>query len=223
MECNPDFRLEPEVLKLKVLVLGDSGAGKTAVVRRIIKDAFTESYSATVGVDFSVKVINIGQDFEIRLQLWDLAGQDRFNHLSRLYYREASGGMLVCDESRPNSLTSVHRWKGELDARLQYQVPAALLVNKADLVEFEDEGIADKLIEETCDRLKIGSWSRTSAKDGYGVDDCVKALLWDIMASQERRNSQASEMVKPGDEEVIRLQKQTLTNTAGKNKPGCCV
>ena len=83
------------------------------------------------------------------------------------------------------------------------------------------------------------------------MDDCVKALLWDIMASQERRNSQvvtvssftkkitcivlppvllnkntffkASEMVKPGDEEVIRLQKQTLTNTAGKNKPGCCV
>merc|ERR1712018_341992 len=95
---------ERELKVFKVLILGDSGTGKTALVRRSVHDFFTEGYRSTIGVDFSLKVLRWTEDLEIRLQMWDLAGQDRFNHLSRLYFNKAAGVLLVCDQSTEKSL-----------------------------------------------------------------------------------------------------------------------
>jgi len=172
-------------MELKIPVLGDSGSGKTALVRRITHNDFSDSYSATIGVDFSVKHINIVKEQSVKLQFWDLAGQDRFNHLSRLYYKYSSGVLLVCDENREGSLESVARWRRELDSRLEYQVPAILLLNKADLVDPDLEfRLSDQEIQDTCTRLNIGAWSRSSAKEGYGIEECLKSLVWQMLAAK---------------------------------------
>lgn len=74
----------------KVLVVGDVHTGKSSVIRRYVHDFFSENYRSTVGVDFHVKIVPISDDLQIRLQLWDIAGQDRFSQMTRAYYRGTS-------------------------------------------------------------------------------------------------------------------------------------
>ena len=113
-----------ELKVFKVLILGDSGTGKTALVRRSVHDFFTEGYRSTIGVDFSLKVLRWSEDLEIRLQMWDLAGQDRFNHLSRLYFNKASGALLVCDQGTEKSL-----WV-PLRPGMPFHLPKSILMSK---------------------------------------------------------------------------------------------
>ena len=162
---------EQELKVFKVLILGDSGTGKTALVRRSVHDFFTEGYRSTIGVDFSLKVLRWNQDLEIRLQMWDLAGQDRFNHLSRLYFNKAQGALLVCDQANEQSLEGIRKWKKELDSKLS-ETPAVILVNKDDLRDDNDED--DMAMEEIARDLGVLAWIRTSAKTGSGVEEGIR-------------------------------------------------
>ena len=87
----------------KILVIGDVAVGKTALVNRIVYNSFSEKYKATLGCEFGIKMMNVdGKD--VRIQLWDLAGQDRLGGISRLYCRDASGAIVVADITREDTL-----------------------------------------------------------------------------------------------------------------------
>jgi len=175
--------VDRELKVFKVLILGDSGTGKTALVRRSVHDFFTEGYRSTIGVDFSLKVLRWTEDLEIRLQMWDLAGQDRFNHLSRLYFNKASGALLVCDQS-DKSLEGIIKWKKELDSKL-CDTPAVILVNKDDLREEEGVSNDDIAMEELARDLNIITWTRTSAKTGNGVEEGIRSLVWQMLEREQ--------------------------------------
>ncbi|RLN60568.1 hypothetical protein BBP00_00005909 [Phytophthora kernoviae] len=120
--------------KLKLLLLGDSGVGKTSLMRVFSGDEFSESMLATAGVDFKLRHINVGED-EITLQIWDTAGQERFHRITATYYKGANGIVLVYDVSDRRSFDNVGYWMNNIR---QYsspsQMPAMLLVgNKIDL------------------------------------------------------------------------------------------
>lgn len=87
----------------KVLVIGDVGVGKTSMVNRIVYNTFTEKYKATIGCEFGLKIIEINGE-PVRVQLWDLAGQDRLGGISRLYCRDANGALVVTDATREGTL-----------------------------------------------------------------------------------------------------------------------
>ena len=163
-----------ELKVFKVLILGDSGTGKTALVRRSVHDFFTEGYRSTIGVDFSLKVLRWSEDLEIRLQMWDLAGQDRFNHLSRLYFNKAAGVLLVCDQSTEKSLEGIIKWKKELDSKLNDNIPAVIICNKEDIRQQSMESDDDLEIEEIARDLGVCAWTRTSAKTGDGVEEGIR-------------------------------------------------
>ena len=167
---------ERELKVFKVLILGNSGTDKTALVRRSVHDFFTEGYRSTIGVDFSLKVLRWTEDLEIRLQMWDLAGQDRFNHLSRLYFNKASGAILVCDQGCEQSLEGLIKWKKELDSKL-YDTPTVMLVNKDDLREGSGTSDDNIAMEELARDLGIVSWTRTSAKTGAGVEEGIRLIF----------------------------------------------
>ncbi|MEQ2171900.1 hypothetical protein GOODEAATRI_015319 [Goodea atripinnis] len=102
----------------KVLVVGDLGVGKTSIIKRYVHQIFSQHYRATIGVDFALKVLQWDNDTVIRLQLWDIAGQERYGNMTRVYYREAVGALVVFDVTRASTFEAVLKWKDDLDSKV---------------------------------------------------------------------------------------------------------
>nr|ADD38504.1 Ras-related protein Rab-32 [Lepeophtheirus salmonis] len=167
----------------KILFIGSSSAGKTSIIRRYVKHTFTPSYRATIGADFLSKVIHWDEAVTLRLQLWDIAGQDRFSLLSRSFYKDAVGAFIVCDISRPDTLDACIPWKEELDAKVQTseggKLPCFLLANKCDLVE--DSTAQSKLTSKVCQMHGFHGWMQTSAKEDINITQAIEMLLRQIV------------------------------------------
>ena len=97
---------------------------------------FNREYKATIGVDFAYKLIQVSPNQVVRLQLWDIAGQERFGNMTRVYYREAVGAFIVFDLTRHSTLETVKKWKQDIDTKVRLQdnfespIPVVLLANK---------------------------------------------------------------------------------------------
>jgi len=88
---------------------GEGGVGKTSLIIRFCQNRFTEEYKPTLGADFAVKKVKIG-DMEVTLQIWDLSGQERFEIMRKYYFKGASAGVLVFDVTRPETFLLINRW-----------------------------------------------------------------------------------------------------------------
>jgi len=106
----------------KVLVVGELGSGKTSIIKRYVHQFFSQHYRATIGVDFALKVLRWDSDTVVRLQLWDIAGQERFGSMTRVYYKEAVGAFVVFDVTRSATLEAVPKWKADLDSKVACQM-----------------------------------------------------------------------------------------------------
>ncbi len=116
----------------KVCVLGDGGVGKTAIIQHLLGKAFTPNYLLTIGTDISTfQLQHNGKN--LHLQLWDMAGQTRFDVVRNLYFSGARAGVLVFDLTRETSLHSLTKWKEEIFSHSQRKVPLLILGNKSDL------------------------------------------------------------------------------------------
>ncbi|NXU61719.1 RAB38 protein, partial [Horornis vulcanius] len=151
----------------KLLVIGDLGVGKTSIIKRYVHQNFSPHYRATIGVDFALKVLNWDAETVVRLQLWDIAGQERFGNMTRVYYREAMGAFIVFDVTRPATFEAVTKWKEDLDSKLILPngkpVPAVLLANKCDqgIDVLMNNGIK---MDQFCKENGFVGWFETSAK-----------------------------------------------------------
>lgn len=136
----------------KILVIGELGTGKTSFIRRYVHNFFSQNYRATIGVDFALKVLNWDQKSIIRLQLWDIAGQERFGNMTRVYYKEAAGAFIVFDVTRNATFDAVIKWKQDLDSKVQLPdgspIPCILLANKVN-------GMSDVWIEKKSNQIKF--------------------------------------------------------------------
>ncbi|TFF93864.1 GTP-binding protein, partial [Candidatus Thorarchaeota archaeon] len=121
----------------KVVVLGEGAVGKTAIVTRFSHGFFRTDYKTTIGSQFAVKNIEIpsihGNQLTVKLQIWDVAGQSRFQILRPMYYRGSSGGLLVYDVSRRRTFIVLEEWLEELRKAIGKDIPLVLVANKTDL------------------------------------------------------------------------------------------
>lgn len=98
----------------KLLIIGDSGVGKSSLLLRFSDNTFTGSYITTIGVDFKIKTVNI-DDEKVKLQIWDTAGQERFRTITSTYYRGTHGVVIVYDVTNGETFANVKRWLHEID------------------------------------------------------------------------------------------------------------
>jgi len=165
----------------KILVVGDIGTGKTAIIRRCVENQFSESYKTTIGVDFALKTIQ-RSNATIHLQLWDIAGQERYGNLTRVYYKEAVGAFVVFDLTRNSSFEAVKRWKEDIDNKVRLPngdpLPVVLLANKCDLVKTP---LSEEVMNDYCKENGFLAWFATSAKENINIDDSVNFLVENII------------------------------------------
>ena len=163
----------------KVIVLGDGGVGKTALTVRFAQGYFQESYKMTVGVDFSVKLIEVERPegaTKVKLQVWDTGGQERFSFVRPLYYRGAMGALLVFDVTNRESFDHLPNWIEELESNAD-PVPFVLVGNKVDL----PRQVSSEEAWEFAQQFNIKYYYETSAKTGEEVGDCFHALAYEMI------------------------------------------
>ncbi|KAM4620373.1 ras-related protein Rab-38 [Polymixia lowei] len=168
----------------KVLVIGDLGVGKTSIIKRYVHQIYSQHYRATIGVDFALKVLHRDNDTMIRLQLWDIAGQERYGNMTRVYYREAVGALVVFDVTRSSTFDAVLKWKNDLDTKVTVNhgrsVPAVLLANKSDQV-----AVQQTKLDSFCKENGFAGWFETSAKENRNIEEAVQCLVEHILANEE--------------------------------------
>lgn len=120
-------------LLAKVLVIGDGGVGKTALITRFTEDRFVVSYTATIGVDFKSRVVPSG-DKLVKMQIWDTAGQERFKNITQAYYRGATGILLAFSLTDRPSFTNIEKWIGQIDEHAARECIRVLVGTKVDSV-----------------------------------------------------------------------------------------
>jgi small GTP-binding protein len=118
----------------KIVLIGDSGVGKSNILSRYLSDSFSFDSKATVGVEFGSKNIKIEEDI-IKVQIWDTAGQERYKSITNAYYKGAKGALLVFDLTRKSSFDSIDKWVTDLKANGDEKISIILIGNKSDLEE----------------------------------------------------------------------------------------
>lgn len=152
---------------IKLLVVGDSGVGKTNLLLRFTENEFSLHTISTIGVDFKKKVINV-QDKKINLQIWDTAGQERFQTMALSYYKGAWGIILAYSIIDIKSFQSIERWLKQIKENASKDVIIVLIGNKSDL---ESERLIPKEMgQELALKFNIPIFFETSAKDNTMIN-----------------------------------------------------
>ena len=165
----------------KVCLLGDFAVGKTSLVRRYVYDLFDERYISTIGVKVSRKTTTLalgGEIVELTMMLWDLAGSEEFDRVRSSYFRGSSGAVLVCDLTRPETLSKLKQYTEELQ-KISPEARLIIAANKHDLVEESPSGgrpfLDPAQVEELANSLRA-PYFFTSAKRGDEVEALFRCL-----------------------------------------------
>jgi len=160
----------------KLLLIGDSGVGKSCLLLRFADDTYTESYISTIGVDFKIRTIELDGK-TIKLQIWDTAGQERFRTITSSYYRGAHGIIVVYDVTDQVTFNNVKQWLQEIDRYASDSVNKLLVGNKCDMASKRavEHAVADEFA-----KSKNIPFLETSAKNSTNVETAFLTMAREI-------------------------------------------
>lgn len=172
---------------LKVIVLGDSGVGKTSLMNQYVHKKFSQQYKATIGADFVTKELQI-DDRLVTLQIWDTAGQERFQSLGVAFYRGADCCVLVYDVNVMRSFDTLDNWHEEFLKQANppdpKSFPFILLGNKIDIDGGNSRVVSEKKAKEWCASKGNIPYFETSAKEDYNVDPAFFCIAKAALANE---------------------------------------
>ncbi|KAH0979258.1 hypothetical protein GBA52_006435 [Prunus armeniaca] len=191
----------------KLLLIGDSGVGKSCLLLRFADDSYLDSYISTIGVDFKIRTVE--QDGKtIKLQIWDTAGQERFRTITSSYYRGAHGIIIVYDVTDQESFNNVKQWLNEIDRYASENVNKLLVGNKADLTA--NKVVSYETAKAFADEIGI-PFMETSAKNATNVEQAFMAMAAEI------KNRMASQPMNNARPPTVQIRGQPVNQ-----KSGCC-
>ena len=168
----------------KILTIGESGVGKTCILRRFVENKFLKNHLATIGIDFKTKTINI-KNKEIKLKIWDTAGEERFHNITQQYYKDADGIVLVYDVTDEASYDKIRDWMDQIISNTPKDtISLVLLGNKCD---FEERAVTEEQGKKLGEEFKI-SYFETSPLTGQGIKEAFDQLTKDIMKIRDVDN-----------------------------------
>ena len=202
---------------LKIIIVGDSGTGKTSFVNKYILNRFADTYQATIATQFSSKILEI-DGITYRLQFWDIAGQDRSVTTTNIFCKNTNGVVLCCEINDKNTLNNTIIWKNSIEQNIDVtNVPMIIIQNKCDLLGSEleyNKGIEE--LKEFTERNGIKNCFRTSAMTGFGIQESMEYLIHEIIRVTEFRENEYDNE----NRETVAISDKPRTIRGKKN--GCC-
>lgn len=214
--------VEREDHLFKVLVVGEASTGKTSFIKRYVHQFFSNAYRATIGVDFAMKTFQFDKNTHVRLQLWDIAGQERFGSMTRVYYKDAEGALLIYDVKREKTFESVMRWKTDIDTKVSLSdgsnIPCLLLANKCDLVQPNE--MEEERLKEFAKQNGFIGFLYTSPKDNINIEEAAILLVAEML--RRKQSLRADTYLDRNDTIVMTDQYNRQARDGQNNKSSCC-
>ncbi|XP_010267265.1 PREDICTED: ras-related protein RABE1c-like [Nelumbo nucifera] len=199
---------------IKLLLIGDSGVGKSCLLLRFSDDSFTTSFITTIGIDFKIRTIELDGK-RIKLQIWDTAGQERFRTITTAYYRGAMGILLVYDVTDESSFNNIRNWIRNIEQHASDNVNKILVGNKADMDESK-RAVPTSRGQALADEYGI-KFFETSAKTNFNVEQVFFSIARDIKQRLAESDSKA-------EPQTIKISKPDQSKGASTTpeKSACC-
>ena len=183
----------------KLIIIGDSGIGKSCLLNRFADDTYTDSYISTIGVDFKIRTLEVDGKV-IKLQIWDTAGQERFRTITSSYYRGAHGIMLVFDITNPESFANLNQWLKEVENYSKEDVRKILVGTKSDLADKRKVAYSDAVEYAKSNGME---YVETSAKTAINVElafiDLAGSLKQAFKGPVDMKHSKTETIIPRGD------------------------
>ena len=199
----------------KVVLIGDSGVGKSNLLSRFTRNEFSLDSKSTIGVEFATKSI-VAEGKTIKAQIWDTAGQERYRAITSAYYRGAVGALLVYDLTKHATFENVERWLKELRDHAEANIVVMLVGNKSDLKPQRAVPTEEAMAMAEQHNL---AFIETSALDASGVDVAFQNILTEIyrlMNKKQMQEGSAKQAVASKGEKI------SITSGEDKKKKKCC-
>ncbi|KAJ3676691.1 hypothetical protein LUZ60_004103 [Juncus effusus] len=204
----------------KIVLIGDSGVGKSNILSRFTRNEFCLESKSTIGVEFATRTVQI-EGKTVKAQIWDTAGQERYRAITSAYYRGAVGALLVYDITKKQTFDNIQRWLRELRDHADSNIVIMLAGNKTDLTHLRAVQLADA---QSLAEMEGLSFLETSALEATNVEKAFETILSEIhrvvskkaLAAQEA--ARASVTVPPIQGTTINVANPAV----GRSNWGCC-
>ena len=207
--------IEEYEMMVKIILIGDSGVGKTNIMSKFLKNQFMEESKATIGVEFGSKLFN-HEGHKIKAQIWDTAGQEKYKAITGAYYKGSKGALVVYDITQKKTFENIEKWVNDLKVAGDPKITIILIGNKSDL---EDKRQVLKDQGEEKARSFGCAFLETSAYSGDNIDKAFNLMIKEIYEKFSSDSTGEGEFDSGSKGEDLKLDK---TDDKNIKKKSCC-
>jgi len=214
-DSKKSFTPSAEPIEAKIVLLGNSGVGKTSLVMRFIHHQFSSNLNSTIGASYLDKIVNYNGQ-QVKLQMWDTAGQERFRSLAPMYYRGASMALLIFDVTNEDSWKSVQHWVTELQNNTQDEHQLVFIIGNQ--IDKEKRVVDRDKVLEYAESINA-FYYETSAKENLGVEELQDDMVALLVESSHQLQEEAK--IEKEKKNLAEISSTTPTKSP-PGQGGCC-